>query len=81
MRETGQEACTNDEGGDMAVVSRRKYIGRSIVLCQRKERHNLRGLAIDGWVKIVKVDLGLCREIYRYTCMYVLEANKAHGEG
>ena len=28
-------------GDDVAVVSRRNYIGRSIVLCQRKERHNL----------------------------------------
>ena len=28
-------------GDDMAVVSRRNYIGRSIVLCQRKERHSL----------------------------------------
>ena len=30
-----------------------------------------------GGGKIVKVDLGICREIDRYTCMYVLEANKA----
>ena len=29
-----------------------------------------------GGGKIVKVDLGICREIDRYTCMYVLEANK-----
>ena len=39
---------------------------------------------VDQWVEgggIVKVDLGICREIDRYTCMYVLEANKARGEG
>ena len=65
----------------MAVVSRRNYIGRSLVLCRRKERHNWRGTSIDGWGEIVKVDLGICREINRYTCMYVLEANKARGEG
>ena len=34
-----------------------------------------------GGGKIVKVDLGICREIDRYTCMYVLEANEARGEG
>ena len=34
-----------------------------------------------GGGEIVKVDLGTCREIDRYTCMYVLEANKARGEG
>ena len=28
-------------GDDVAVVSRRNYIGRSIALCKRKERHNL----------------------------------------
>ena len=28
-------------GDDMAVVSRHNYIRRSIVLCQRNERHNL----------------------------------------
>ena len=28
-------------GDDVAVVSRRNYIGRSITLCKRKERHNL----------------------------------------
>ena len=27
-------------GDDMVVVSTHNYIGRSIVLCQRKERHN-----------------------------------------
>ena len=27
-------------GDDMAVVRRHNYIGTSIVLCQRKERHN-----------------------------------------
>ena len=30
-----------------------------------------------GGGEIVKVDLGICREIDRYTCMYALEANKA----
>ena len=64
-----------NDGGDMDVVSRHNYIGRSIVLCQRKERY------VDRWGGIVKVDLGICREIDRYTCMYVLEANKARGEG
>ena len=34
-----------------------------------------------GGGEIVKLDLGICREIDRYTCMYVLEANKARGEG
>ena len=66
-------------GDNMAVVSRHNYIGRSIVLCQRKERHNLWGTSIDGGV--VKVDLGICWEINRYTCMCVLEANEARGEG
>ncbi len=28
-------------GDDVAVVSRHNYIGRSIVLCQRKEKNNL----------------------------------------
>ena len=28
-------------GDDVAVVSRRNYIGRSIALFKRKERHNL----------------------------------------
>ena len=67
-------------GDDMALVSRRNYIGRSIILCQRKERHNLCGTSIDGG-GIVKVDLGICWEIDRYTCMCVLEANEARGEG
>ena len=49
-------------GDDVAVVSRRNYIGRSM----------------GG---IVKVDLGICWEIDRYTCMCVLEANEARGEG
>ena len=31
--------------------------------------------------EIVKVDLGICWEIDRYTCMCVLEANEARGEG
>ena len=35
-------------GDDVAVVSRRNYIGRSIALCKRKERHNLSGTSIDG---------------------------------
>ena len=30
-----------------------------------------------GGGEIVKVDLGICREIDRYTRMYVLEENKA----
>ena len=30
----------------MAVVSRRNYIGRSIVLCWRKERHNVGDITI-----------------------------------
>ena len=34
-----------------------------------------------GGGKIVKFDLGICREIDWYTCMYVLEANKARVEG
>ena len=33
-----------------------------------------------GGGKIVKVDLGICREIDRYTCMYVLEENKTRGK-
>ena len=34
-----------------------------------------------GGGEIVKVNLGICREIDQYTCMYVLEANEALGEG
>ena len=36
-------------------------------------------MSIDGG-GVVKVDLGICWEIDRYTCMCVLEANEARGE-
>ena len=36
---------------------------------------------VDRWGGVVKVDLGICWEIDRYTCMCVLEANEAQGEG
>ena len=66
-------------GDDMAVVSRHNYVGRSIVLCQRKKRITCEVRRSMGG--IVKVDLDICWEIDRYTCMYVLEENKARGEG
>ena len=56
-------------GDDIAVVSRHNYIGRSIVLCRRKERYNWRGTSIDGWRKIVKVDVYVGRSIGIHACV------------
>jgi hypothetical protein len=65
----------------MAVVSRRNYIGRSIVACQRKGETELVRYVDRALGKRVIVDLATCREIDRYTRMHVLEANKARRDG
>ena len=61
-------------GDDVAVVSRRNYIGRSIAFV--RERRDIT-CEVRRSMGVVKVDLGICWEIDRYTCMCVLEANEA----
>ena len=66
-------------GDDVAVVSRRNYIGdQSSFVIERRDINCEVRRSMGG---IVKVDLGICGEIDRYTCMCVLEANEARGEG
>ena len=36
VRDGSGVICKDDEGDDMVVVSGRNYIGRSIIVCQRK---------------------------------------------
>ena len=38
-------------------------------------------MSIGAWGKRLIVDLAICREIGRYTCMHMLEANKVQRDG